>query len=952
MATQYTSLLGLALPVTGELSGSWGDTVNTAITSLLDSAVSGTTTLSVDADVTLTTNVGVANEARQAILLWTATGTVTRNITAPAQSKAYFVINKTGGTQSIVIRGAGPTTGVTVRAGQQALVVWNGVDFVEVASGDVDGPSSATDNAIARFDGTTGKLIQNSAVTIDDSNNVSGVVQLNATTVDATNVEVTNVKAKDGTAALQIADSTGVVSVTAAPVLTALTASQAVFTNASKALVSNAITGTGNVVMSTSPTLVTPALGTPSSATLTNATGLPISTGVAGLGAGVATFLATPSSANLAATVTDETGSGALVFATSPTLVTPALGTPSALVGTNITGTAAGLTAGNVTTNANLTGAVTSVGNATSLGSFTSAQLAGALTDETGSGSAVFATSPTLVTPALGTPSSATLTNATGLPISTGVSGLGTGVATFLATPSSANLAAAVTNETGSGALVFATSPTLVTPALGTPSSATLTNATGLPISTGVSGLGTGVATALAVNVGTAGAPVVNGGVLGTPSSGTLTNATGLPVATGISGLATGVATFLATPSSANLRTAVTDETGTGALVFANSPTLVTPALGTPSSGVVTNLTGTASININGTVGATTPNTGNFTVLTENGSPAVVQTDIGSAPNEIPLNQYLGNLAYQDAANIAGPVGVGGPLTVVGATTLAAATMASATVTNAVEAGGGAVAEQLVVDNFTAASSAVLRGGSTNLLTYSEQFDNAAWVKSNATITTNTTVAPDGTITADKLVEDTANSSHGARRDAVSVTSGVVYTTSFYAKAAERTEIGITLSSTNFGVNGGRFNLSTGVALVVNGSPLISMTAVGNGWYRCVYTLTAIATASSNFTPNIFLYSGVNTTYTGDGTSGIFIWGAQLNTGATPAAYLQTVATAVTTAYAAPIESPNGLAFPLLATMTPARNADMTFELASNTSLVVKVRGSDGTVRSATLTLA
>jgi hypothetical protein len=235
----------------------------------------------------------------------------------------------------------------------------------------------------------------------------------------------------------------------------------------------------------------------------------------------------------------------------------------------------------------------------------TSVQLAAAVTDETGTGALVFATNPTLVTPALGTPSSATLTNATGLPISTGVSGLGSGVATFLATPSSANLAAAVTGETGTGALVFATSPTLVTPALGTPSSATLTNATGLPVATGISGLGSGVAT------------------------------------------------FLATPSSANLRTAVTDETGTGALVFATSPTLVTPALGTPASGVVTNLTGTASININGTVGATTPNTGNFTVLTENASPVVVQTDIGSAPNEIPLNQYLGSMAYLNADNIA-----------------------------------------------------------------------------------------------------------------------------------------------------------------------------------------------------------------------------------------------------------------------------------------------------------
>lgn len=106
------------------------------------------------------------------------------------------------------------------------------------------------------------------------------------------------------------------------------------------------ISGTGNVAMTTSPTFTTPILGTPTSGTLTNATGLPISTGISGLGTGVATFLATPSSANLITAVTDETGTGALVFGTSPSFTTPALGTPSALVATNATGTAASLTSG------------------------------------------------------------------------------------------------------------------------------------------------------------------------------------------------------------------------------------------------------------------------------------------------------------------------------------------------------------------------------------------------------------------------------------------------------------------------------------------------------------------------------------------------------------------------------------------------------------------------------
>jgi hypothetical protein len=133
--TGNTQLLGLALPVDGGLDGTWGDVVNDSITSLVDSAIAGTTNLSADSDVTLTTTVLAANQARQAIIRWTASnGATTRNITAPAQSKPYIVIN--AGTGSIVLRGNGspPTTGITIVAGERCLAAWSGSDFVKVAT--------------------------------------------------------------------------------------------------------------------------------------------------------------------------------------------------------------------------------------------------------------------------------------------------------------------------------------------------------------------------------------------------------------------------------------------------------------------------------------------------------------------------------------------------------------------------------------------------------------------------------------------------------------------------------------------------------------------------------------------------------------------------------------------------------------------------------------------------
>lgn len=201
--TNFSPLLGLALPTTGDLSGTWGTVVNDAITSLLDSAVAGTTTLSSDSDVTLSTTNGAANQARNAIILWTATGTVTRNITAPAQSKTYFVINATGGTQDIVIRGAGPTTGVTIPAGARALVAWNGSDFVKVVSNpvvltsDVSGVLPVADGGTGESTYTNGQLLI--------GNNSGGLTK--STLTAGSNVTISN---GDGQITISAAASSGI----------------------------------------------------------------------------------------------------------------------------------------------------------------------------------------------------------------------------------------------------------------------------------------------------------------------------------------------------------------------------------------------------------------------------------------------------------------------------------------------------------------------------------------------------------------------------------------------------------------------------------------------------------------------------------------------------------------------------------------------------------------------
>ena len=139
-----TALIGLTLPATGTLSGQWGDTVNNAISQIVDVAVAGTQTLTTDADVNLAVTVGTyastgltSTSSQYAVLLCTGARTALRFINTPKQSKTYVVINDTTGGFAVTVRGgpSTPTTGVTVAAGTRAIIAWNGTDFVNVGGG-------------------------------------------------------------------------------------------------------------------------------------------------------------------------------------------------------------------------------------------------------------------------------------------------------------------------------------------------------------------------------------------------------------------------------------------------------------------------------------------------------------------------------------------------------------------------------------------------------------------------------------------------------------------------------------------------------------------------------------------------------------------------------------------------------------------------------------------------
>jgi hypothetical protein len=165
-------------------------------------------------------------------------------------------------------------------------------------------------------------------------------------------------------------------------------------------------------------------------------------------------------------------------------------------------------------------------------------------------------------------------------------------------------------------------------------------------------------------------------------------------------------------------------------------------------------------------------------------------------------------------------------------------------------------------------------GTGQNLLVYSEQLQQANWGLSNATVTANAIISPNGTTTADKIVENATNNYHYISQSKF-VTAGVLYTISAYAKAGERNWFSLQVGGDNYVVN---FNLTTGVIGITSGTYANSITNVGNGWYRC--SLTLVGTAITNGVL-LMLRNGDNTSpYLGDGTSGAYAWGIQFEIGA------------------------------------------------------------------------
>lgn len=186
-------------------------------------------------------------------------------------------------------------------------------------------------------------------------------------------------------------------------------------------------------------------------------------------------------------------------------------------------------------------------------------------------------------------------------------------------------------------------------------------------------------------------------------------------------------------------------------------------------------------------------------------------------------------------------------------------------------------------------SNGVLGRAVTNLLLRSEEFDNAGWGKDSTVATANQTTAPNGTVTADKVAEDTSTNFHAVSQYVAGFASGAVLTLSIHAKAAGRSLFRIQTDASG-GTGTADFNLSTVTATSGTGVFTAgSIQAVSDGWYRCSVRCTTSTAGAIGL--KVLLGTTTIGSYTGDGTSGVFLWGAQLEQSTTVGEYIPTTST-------------------------------------------------------------
>lgn len=191
----------------------------------------------------------------------------------------------------------------------------------------------------------------------------------------------------------------------------------------------------------------------------------------------------------------------------------------------------------------------------------------------------------------------------------------------------------------------------------------------------------------------------------------------------------------------------------------------------------------------------------------------------------------------------------------------------------------------------------LIEGASTNLLNYSAQLDNAAWGKVGSTVSADAITSPDGSLSGDMVVESVTLNNHHVQMPATFV-AGDTYAISMFAKAGSRSVLQITVGSAAFpALPTANFDLSSGTVSVVSGGAVAAITNLGGGWYRCSISAVAGISASTvaTFMMQISPTAGRYASYTGDGVSGLYMWGAQLE-GGQLSSYIPTTSAAVTRA--------------------------------------------------------